>query len=463
MQLENIVSDKETPSFTEFKPVIPWQYKVLYDVDHSFNYDLGTHEMLFSGTMGSAKSLLAAHIVLKHVTEYEKARFLIGRTTMPDLKDTALDTILDHMEGDFIEGEDYEYNKTSSKISFYNGSEIVAKAWHNKKFKKFRSIKLSGAWIEETSENDETFFPAITEIFNRVGRLPNVKKNLVIYSTNPDSPLHPLYNRMMVKKLPTRHVYYSNAKDNPFLPPWYISNLLDNLDKKMAQRLVYGKWIEVSSEVIYYSYSRDYNFREKKYEFEFTLPVDISFDFNIAPGKPMSAMVGQYKNGIFHIAKTFIVDGARTADLMEEMDNCGLFNFPVLFRVYGDCTGGSNTPNSKLSNYEIIEDYLKRTRNNNDFYVEYEMNIHPTNPPIRKRHNIVNGMCKNANNKIGLYTYIGAEDADEGLRLTKLKKGSSYVEDDSYRLQHVTTAIGYWICKVLNDTGRMKTIYKKMM
>ena len=234
VQIQHIVSEKETPSFQEFKPVIPWQYKVLYDADHSFDYNLGTHEMLFSGTMGSAKSLLAAHLVLKHVTEHEKARFLIGRTTMPDLKSTALDTIFDHMEGDFIEGEDYEYNRTSSKISFYNGSEIVAKAWHNKKFKKFRSMKLSGAWIEEASENDQVFFPAITEIFNRIGRLPQISKNLMIYTTNPDSPSHPLYDRMMVKKLPTRHVYYSNAKDNPFLPHWYISNLLDNLDPKMA-------------------------------------------------------------------------------------------------------------------------------------------------------------------------------------------------------------------------------------
>ena len=187
------------------------------------------------------------------------------------------------------------------------------------------------------------------------------------------------------------------------------------------------------------------------------------FDFNIAAGKPMSAAIGQYKEEKFHIAKTFIVDGARTRDLMEEMEACGLFNFPAKFMVYGDATGKRGTSNAKHSDYEIIEDFLKTTVNSRGEYLEYELCIHKSNPPIRKRHNAVNGMCKSASGKVGLYIYEGAEEADEGLRLTKLKDGGNYIEDDSYRLQHVTTAIGYWVCKVLKDTGRIESIYKKMV
>ena len=41
------------------------------------------------------------------------------------------------------------------------------------------------------------------------------------------------------------------------------------------------------------------------------------------------------------------------------------------------------------------------------------------------------------------FIYKEATDGDEGLRLTKLKKGSGLIEDDSYRGQHVTTAFGY--------------------
>ena len=45
--------------------------------------------------------------------------------------------------------------------------------------------------------------------------------------------------------------------------------------------------------------------------------------------------------------------------------------------------------------------------------------------------------------------YKGAKAADEGFRLTKLKKGSGLIEDDSLKQQHVTTAIGYWVVYVL--------------
>ena len=44
---------------------------------------------------------------------------------------------------------------------------------------------------------------------------------------------------------------------------------------------------------------------------------------------------------------------------------------------------------------------------------------------------------------MGFYVYSEASETDEGFRLTKLKKGSGLVEDDSYRNQHVSGAIGY--------------------
>jgi hypothetical protein len=39
--------------------------------------------------------------------------------------------------------------------------------------------------------------------------------------------------------------------------------------------------------------------------------------------------------------------------------------------------------------------------------------------------------------------YKKAATLDEGMRLTKLRPGSQYIEDDSKRYQHITTALGY--------------------
>jgi len=44
---------------------------------------------------------------------------------------------------------------------------------------------------------------------------------------------------------------------------------------------------------------------------------------------------------------------------------------------------------------------------------------------------------------VRLFIYKKCKVAHEGMRLTSLKKGADYIEDDSKEYQHVTTAIGY--------------------
>jgi len=50
----------------------------------------------------------------------------------------------------------------------------------------------------------------------------------------------------------------------------------------------------------------------------------------------------------------------------------------------------------------------------------------------------------------------------EGFSLTKLKDGAQYIEDDSKRYQHITTAAGYGICSVLDELETQQIgIYKR--
>jgi hypothetical protein len=131
------------------------------------------------------------------------------------------------------------------------------------------------------------------------------------------------------------------------------------------------------------------------------------------------------------------------------MNFYGIFKNKVLFRIFGDASGKNNDTRSKRSDYDIIEDYLKNK-------IRYQMKVPKSNPPIRKRHNLVNAMCKNDKKVVRLFVYKDAPEADKGFRLTKLLPKANYVEDDSFRFQHITTAIGYWIC-MLDDTQDRKT------
>lgn len=242
-----------------------------------------------------------------------------------------------------------------------------------------------------------------------------------------------------------RHVFYSRTEDNKFLPDWYIENLKKDLDPLQAKRLLYGEWVEIRSDFVYYNYDSIRNYLSKiPYEFKKNLPIDITHDFNIGAGKPMSACVGQY-NGTFHVAKDFIIHSARTSEIMEEIAATDIFENYHYFRIFGDQTGKSRDTRSFVNDYEIIEEFLANYKRKDGSYLKYEICVPRKNPPIRERHNFLNAQFYNEKKEINFFVYKDAPTADKGLRLTKLKLGGQYLEDDSDEYQHVTTAIGYWV------------------
>jgi len=435
------VSEKELPSFLEYNPLLlPWTREATKQVFNEFDYSLGIHEVLCSGTVGSGKSLWGCHVGLRCALEDGRARIGLGRITLPDAKDTIVATMRDHIEGDFVEGRDFEFNEVKQKWVWCNGAEMKAKSWHKKKWTSFKSEKYSVFIMEEATENRDEYWNAYNAAYSRIGRA-KAKINLLLTLTNPDSPAHPLYKKMIIgsETDDLKHVFYSDARDNPFLESWYIDNLMKNLSPIEIARDIEGRWVEDPKGGIYYNYLRARNYRDEDYIFNLNYPIDVMHDFNIGVGKPMSLAIGQYIKGVFHVAKSILLDGANTEEIMTELISSGLFKKHTTFRVFGDASGKNNDTRSKTNDYEIIEKMLNREN------VHYDMEVPRSNPPQRRRHNRVNAKCCNFDKKTQLYIYKDAEDADEGFRMTKLKKGGQYLEDDSLREQHVTTAIGYWI------------------
>jgi len=462
-----------TPSLTEFDPrVIPWQYEVIRDIRKNFDYgetidDRKVHEILLSGSVGSAKSLCLAHIAITHCLFNPGAKFLLGRQSMPDLKSTILSKVLEHMDGDLVEGRDYTFNRQDARIDFKNKSQIITRSWHDKQFRRhFRSVELSGIGIEELTENDVDYWPFYEELRQRIPRLPHVKENIIVCATNPDSPSHPAHDYFIKgsEKFETRHVYYSLTTDNPFLGRNYVNQLLQDLDERTARRMVYGEWIHIDTDVIYHSYSSD-NFKNETYKIDTRYDVHFTFDFNIGEGKPMSATFFQFiknkktKQFEFHFFNEAVVEGADTLDLLNDMAARGLFDYNAIYRYHGDGTGHSRHSASKRSDYDIIEKFLANYRPKDGEKRRYIKEVNRSNPPVRERHNLVNGYCKNSHGQVKLFVYRDCPTLDEGLRKVKLKKGGSYVEDDRPRYQHVTTAAGYGIVYCHNH-HRQKENYK---
>lgn len=441
-----------TPSVFDYSPDdVPWQGKLVRDILKNFDYKLGTHEVLLSGSVGSGKSLPAAHLAVRHCMEFDKSRVLIGRKALPDLKDTIFKKILEHLECDeLVQNRDYFVNESRAQIYFRNGSEIISRSWSDRKYKKLGSIEVSAAIIEEGSENDDEDEQAYDYIKMRVGRLPHVPHKWIITCTNPDSPSHWLYRRLIQPSSPTIHVYYSLLRDNKFLPPEYETGLRSEMDPKLARRMLDGEWLDIRGEVIYHAYS-EANFLKKNYEIDHRYPIRLTWDFNIGEGKPLSVTVAQIKENQAHFFAEVIVQGMRTDDSLFELRDRGILNHPCKYVVSMDASGRARDTRSKMSDFDIIQKFLANFKQPSGQFINYVMNVPPSNPPVRTRHNTVNAWCMNANGERRLWVYQTAPTIDKALRMTKLKSGGQYIEDDSKDFQHCGVTVGYCIHTYLRE------------
>ena len=373
-----MIQQGDIPLITEFDPNdVKWQMEAI-DAIADFDYSLGVHQVLFSGSVGSAKTLLMAHLIVKHCLENPNAWAGIGRLTMTDLKDTLLYVILEHIgeEGYII---DYDHNKTRAEITFCNGSKISCFSWHDKKYKKFRSYPFTLFAIEELTENDTK--EAYEAILMRLGRSRGVREKLLLMATNPDEPEHWVFETIvekaglvqdikilqddgtfLVRKGITIHVFYSLTKDNIFLDPSYHDFLERNLDPLMAERMLKGRWVSIGGQGIYYQYGDANKIYGVKYKIREKLPIRITWDFNIADGKPMSAIAFQWTRYAFHWFQEHVVMTARTGDIMEEIGQSGLLNHPNEIIIHGDASGSHRDTRQPRSDYDIIDQYLANYR-----------------------------------------------------------------------------------------------------
>lgn len=436
-----------TPSLTEFEP-LPKQLEILQYIKGDVDYNNGTHEILLSGSVGSTKSMVLAHLAVTHCLEFPNANFGIGRLALPDLKETLCKKIREHL---FNTGVNYRYSETKGDFSFGNGSQIQAVSWSDGNLQKLGSHEFSAFAIEELTENKGSDFYDV--ILQRTNRLPHVKQPFVISATNPNSPKHWAYKKLICSKSPRVKTFFSNTFDNPYLPKAYVESLLERLDPKMARRMVYGEWIEIDQERVYYAYDSAFNFKPTKYKFDERLPLRLHFDFNIGEGKPLSMVCSQFIQrdasdlGEWHFFDEVIVDGQRTLDCMDEAASRGILDQGSMIYIHGDATGRHRDTRNKNSDYDLIEGFLARHKKKGGAPVNYKVLVDRANPPLRERHNISNAYMNSSNGMRRVFVYDGAPTLDEGFRLTALKSGGQYLEDDGpkCRYQHCTTAATYGI------------------
>lgn len=446
--------------FSAFKP-FGYQRSVL---DLFYNYDYKNNffpEIMLSGSVGSAKSSLLAHMIISHCLRWNRARVGISRMGLPDLKKTLYQELIDALENDpnFIEGVHYKAVHNRAEITFANKSTIMPVTFGDRNWGKTKSYLFSLVVLEEGTEFEDEFYTIENSGFDllraRINRLAHVRENALIIATNPGEPDHFLYDYFIEgsKNHDNRFVFYSETDKNPYLDPNYIKQLRASYSQLMADRYLRGRWISLHGKGIYHAYLKKNNFVRKLYAVDQSKPIHITYDFNVGTGKPMSACVFQREGSRYHVFEESIVDDSLWClDCLEDLEARGILSTKQKIIIHGDATGNAQSANSKFTNYELIRDWLTNRGYN------FQIAVPKANPPITTRHIKVNALCRNDYGQVNLLVYKTCPVLDQGLKLTKLKK-TSFIEDDSKRYQHVTTALGYGLFASEKMKHKKKSTY----
>lgn len=108
--------------------------------------------------------------------------------------------------------------------------------------------------------------------------------------------------------------------------------------------------------------------------------------------------------------------------------------------LYGDPAGRAGEKHGQQSAYTQIEDVLKAHG------WKWERRIKKKHPAIKDRQNAVRALIRSASGVIRLYVNnVTAPWCHKALSTVQLKQGSTFIEDESNKYQHISTAIGYFI------------------
>ncbi|MEM6734438.1 MAG: phage terminase large subunit [Bacteroidota bacterium] len=429
----------------------------------------GVHELILAGgAAGGGKSYLGSAWLIIQSMRYDDTRWVVGRKTLKNLKESTLNTILSLLKKWEIP---YNYNQINLDITFDNGSKIILKEFattpSDPNYERFGSSEYTGAFIDEVSEIAERAVEVLrSRIRWKVAEYGLIPKLLM--STNPT--INWVRSRFVQDDegnpidLPPDEAYIPfNVYDNPdeAFKKVYISNLERLRDTEMRERLFYGNWNYVTSnEAAFYSGfdggSHLVTGLKSKY-YDRNKPLHIAFDFNVYPY--LSSLVAQVdsKNKKIYIFEEVLgrpPKSNKTAATAEAIVMRFLSHKGGVF-IYGDPSGRKEDTRS--------------LQGHNDFHIvlrvfggklggRAQLRVSRAAPPVKLRGDWINEIF--AENLDGWKILIdmkcrkltedllyGLSDEDGGKDKSKVKDDKTGVRYEKHH--HLSDAMDYFLCEVL--------------
>ena len=155
---------------------------------------------------------------------------------------------------------------------------------------------------------------------------------------------------------------------------------------------------------------------------------------------PLSSAIAVVRDGVPYLLDEIVLESAVSRQSAEEFVERYKNHKNKTVYIYGDPAGRAGEKHGHKSDYNEIEDVLRRER------WKFERRVRPAHPSIKDRQNAVRAKILNAAGESTLKVNPRtAPWCHKGLATVQLKEGSTFQEDEKNQYQHITTAIGYFV------------------
>lgn len=323
-------------------------------------------------------------------------------------------------------------NDSKKIITLKNGREVFGFSAEN--YDKIRNVTLMGFWVDEARETKD--FAGLWDVL--MGRVLSTGGKGIVTSS-PNS-FDDMYRIFIEEKKKEYGVVRFSTYENPTIPSESIDQLASNYDEKFAKQELYGEFV-VFEGAVYYTFNRKYNSGDLAFEIAKYDPfrkIVLCCDFNVDPMAWVIAQVYE-ESGLkkIKVIDEIYLKNSNTVEACREFKS-RYPNHNMGIALYGDATGKARSTQSNVTNYQIIEDELRRYGVDN--YVGSK------NPSERDRINSVNGMICNSKGVRRIQINPNCKNLIRDFEQVSYKQGTAQIDKNKdIKLTHASDAFGYFV------------------
>ncbi len=353
---------------------------------------------------------------------------LLGAPTYPMLRDVALTTLVQILEGNRIP---YELNKAENTIVFQDTkSRILFRPVEE--FDRLRGTNLAWFGLDELTYTQEEAWVVLE------GRLRDPKATrLCGFATWTPKGFDWVYRRFVHERVEGYEVVVAEPFENRYLLeriPDFYDRLKSSYDTRFYEQEVLGKYLSLSAGLVYQAFDRAVNVADVSVDAE--LPLLWALDFNV---DPMCSVVAQIAGETVRVVAEIVLSRASTMEACEEFQA----RFPrheAGIRVYGDASG-AHMQTTGTSDYQVIRDFFRQAG-----YRDVRYRVPKANPAVRERVTLLNAKLRSAAEETHLVVDRKCRELIRDLEQVTYKPDSTVIDKErDPRRTHLSDALGYLI------------------